>query len=165
MFSRSSCLLLALVTCVSAQTPDSAPSGLDAVQQVFPLEAARVLAWMRNTGDAKIADVAATLERSDATGASWKVAWRDSAGKPIRERHVEVAASPVEEGPSFYREVFRQLTGEDWAVQSASPDNSATAFWQGAELGAISRTEALTAAAKLVADKPRVERAADAARL
>jgi hypothetical protein len=159
------CFLIAPMMCLYGQAPKPSDAGLDWVQQSFPGEAARVLAYVRNLSDAKIADVAATLERSEASGASWKIEWRDATGKTIRERHVEVGASRVEEGAAFYREVLAQLTGDDWAIQSASPDNSATAFWQGAEMGAVSRTEALLAASKLMADKPRVERAADAARL
>jgi thiol-disulfide isomerase/thioredoxin len=159
------CLLLAPAMCLHGQAPNPSAAGLDWVQQSFPSEAARVLAYVQNSGTAKVATISATVERVDADGAVWKVTWSDTAGKPIRERSITVASSRIEEGPAFYRDVFQQLAGEDWAIKSASPDNSATAYWQGAELGAVSRTEAITAASKLVKDKPKVERAADAARL
>jgi thiol-disulfide isomerase/thioredoxin len=157
-------LLLAFALQAVAQEPNPVTAGLDPVQQVFPMEAARVIAWVRNLGGEKIADVTTAVERADAGGTAWKVTWRDAAGKVLREKSVEIAA-PRLSGAGFYRDVFTQIAGEDWRIQSASPDNSGTAFWQGAELAGVSRTEAITAAGKLMTDKPRVERAADAARL
>jgi thiol-disulfide isomerase/thioredoxin len=48
---------------------------------------------------------------------------------------------------------------------SAPPDNAGSAFWQGAELAGVGRCEAILAATKLLAEKPGLERASDAARL
>jgi thiol-disulfide isomerase/thioredoxin len=94
---------------------------------------------------------------------TWQIAWRDAEGKAVRER--TVTAAQLGEGAAYYREMLRQLAGEDWAIKSMPPDNSASAFWQGAELAGMSRAEALAAAGKLLANKPRMERSADAARL
>ena len=152
--------LLALAVSAHAQfyVPEAA-SG-DAVQRVFPVEAARVLAWLRNIDGVKFAEITFTMK---SPGTAWQIQWRDASGKVLRERAVDAAKQ--EDGAAFYRDVFRQLAGEDWQIPSGAPDNSASAFWQGAELAGMSRAEAVGAIGKLLADKPRVERAADAARL
>ncbi|MEQ1859621.1 MAG: TlpA disulfide reductase family protein [Chthoniobacteraceae bacterium] len=122
----------------------------DAVQRVFAVEAAGVIAQQRGL---------ALVVTSPGDG---KIVWHDSAGKLVRERTVVVNT----EGPAYYREVFRQLAGADWALPSAPPDNARAAFWQGADLAAASsREDALAAIAKLYAGKTRTGRAADAARL
>jgi hypothetical protein len=46
-----------------------------------------------------------------------------------------------------------------------SPDNAATAFWQGAELSGTARLDAIQAASTLLREKPKMARAADAARM
>ncbi len=125
----------------------------DAVQRAFPLEAARVLAEQRGI----VGEV--TVSPGDAS--TTKVTWRDTAGKTVRERTIATSA----QGATYYREVFRQLAGDDWLPPSAPPDNAPSAFWQGADLAGANRTEALATIARLLAEKPRNERAADAARL
>ena len=155
--------LLALAVRAHGQIHEPKTGAGDAVQRVFPAEAARVLAWLRNVGGAKIAEIAFTLNQSGSSGSTWQIQWRDSSGKVLRERAVN--AAKLEAGAAYYRDVFQQLAGEDWAIPSGAPDNSASAYWQGAELAGLSRAEAVSAAGKLLADKPRVERAADAARL
>lgn len=123
------------------------------VRDVFVTEAALVLAGQRGV-EVKVV----TSRRGDA---AWEVRWFDAAGKEVRERAVAGSG----EGAAFFRSVFQQLAGDDWRPAGASPDNARAAFWQGAELAAASRDDALAAIAKLLAEKPRAERAADAARL
>ncbi len=150
-----------LVTIAGAQFYEPKTSAEDPVQRLFPVEAARVLAWQRGlTGE-----VTWSLEQSGPGGSTWKIAWLEPSGKVIRERTVTFGAAALVEGAAYYRDVLKQLAGDDWAVPSASPDNAPSAFWQGADLAASSRLDALSAIARLLADKPKVERAADAARL
>jgi thiol-disulfide isomerase/thioredoxin len=148
-------------TATRAQFYEPKTSAEDPVQRLFPVEAARVLAWQRGLAG----EVTWNLEQSGPGGSTWKIGWKDAAGKVVRERTVTVGAATFVEGAAYYRSVFKQLAGDDWSVPSASPDNASSAFWQGADLAVSSRVDALGAIAKLLADKPKVERAADAARL
>jgi thiol-disulfide isomerase/thioredoxin len=153
--------ILALPIVASAQFYEPQTVDDDAVQRVFPVEAARVLAWSRGFEGA----VAHRVVRSDASGTEWDITWLDAAGKPARTARVQCDAASRASGADFYRSAFRQLAGGDWAVTSTSPDNAAAAFWQGADLAGYSRVEGLLAAARLLADRPKVDRAADASRL
>lgn len=139
----------------------AASPGTDAVQRLFPLEAARVLAARRAPAVTEVKWAAATGPE----GTRWKLTWLDSAGKALREKEINVPTSLLAEGPGFYRQIFREIAGEDWAEQSAPPDNAASAFWQGAELSGANRAEALTAAAKLLGDNPKLDTPSSAARL
>lgn len=158
-------VLLAIATPAGAQfyAPDT--EFHDLAQRTFPVEAARILAWQRNQVGGKIAEVkfevATTLQRET----HWTLQWLDAAGKLVRERSVRYPETLLLEGPQFFRATFAQIAGEDWTIESAAPDNAATAFWQGAELAGVSRAEALTAAGKLLTEKPKLGRAADASRL
>ena len=113
-----------LAPAVSAHAQFYAPEATsgDAVQRVFPVEAARVLAWLRNIDGVKFAEITFTMK---SPGTAWQIQWRDASGKVLRERAVDAAKQ--EDGAAFYRDVFRQLAGEDWQIPSAAPDNSASA--------------------------------------
>lgn len=124
------------------------------VRRAFPLEAARVLATQRHLKG----EVTAT----PGDGTAWKIEWRDAEGKIARERSI---SGSIARGATYFREVFRQLAGDDWLPSGTPPDNAPSAYWQGADLAGSNRSEALTIIAKLLADLPDVDRAADAARI
>ncbi len=123
-----------------------------------------MLAWQRNSDTAPIVRVECVKKESD--GATQvTVRWLGASGKVLRERTVPAASTSAKPGPDYFRETLRALAADDWTIQSASPDNSRSAFWQGAELSGLSRTEALIAAENLAQEQPHLERPADAARL
>jgi len=161
-------LLAAFLACATAlhaqfYAPDT--EFHDLAQRTFPVEAARVLAWLQNATGAQIAEITYAVETTPERVTVWQIHWRDGAGKSLRSRELRYAESLLAEGAPWFRSLFQQLCRDGWALSSASSDNSAAAFWQGAELAGVSRAEALTAATRLLSEKPRVEKAADAARL
>jgi thiol-disulfide isomerase/thioredoxin len=125
----------------------------DILQKNFPVEAARVLAWRANETGARIAEVKADGQT---------IRWLDAAGKIVREK--SIVNPEGADGATYFREVFKQLAGDDWRPGSTPPDNAASAFWQGAELAGGSRLEATDGAVKLLAER-KAARPADASRL
>jgi thiol-disulfide isomerase/thioredoxin len=138
----------------------------DPSQRTFPVEAARVLAWYRAAnGQPAMAEVTYEVSISPERNTTWKIRWLDAAKKPLREKEVRYAENQLVAGPDFYRNVFKQLEGEDWKVAPVSPDNAAATFWQGAELSGATRLDGIKAASTLLHEKPKMARAADAARI
>jgi thiol-disulfide isomerase/thioredoxin len=138
----------------------------DLSQRMFPVEAARVLAWLRAAnGQPAIAEVTYEVSTTPTHETVWKIRWLDAAKKPVREKEVRYPESLLLSGAEFYRDVFAQLEGDDWAIAAASPDNAATTFWQGAELSGATRADGLKAAERLLNEKPKMDRPADAARI
>jgi thiol-disulfide isomerase/thioredoxin len=138
----------------------------DPSQRVFPVEAARILAWQRAAnGQPPIAEVVYEVSITPGRETIWKIRWLDAAKKSMREKEVRYAETQLVAGPDHYRQVFSQIEGDDWKIGAASPDNAATTFWQGAELSGVTRLDAIKAASTLVREKPKMARAADAARM
>ena len=123
----------------------------DSVQRVYPVEAARVLAWRANQETNQIAEVTYTVSTATNGATVWHFSWLDKAGKPVKTAQVEYAAAVLKQGPVFYREVMRQLLVSGWvAMPSLKTDEATTAFWKGAEQAAVSREESLDRAFALV---------------
>jgi thiol-disulfide isomerase/thioredoxin len=139
----------------------------DISQREFPVEAARVLAWHRaaNGQQPAVAEVKYELSLTPARETVWKIQWLDATKKTVREKEVRYPESQLTAGPDYYRGVFTQLEGGDWKIPAVSPDNAATTFWQGAELSGVTRLDGIKAASTLLHDKPKMARAADAARM
>lgn len=141
----------------------------DAVQRLFVVEAARVLAWRANAGGERIAEVTYQVKtRSEtATGAAttataggppttnrvtiWELKWLDADGNPTRAVTVRYPESLLKQGPAFYRESFRQLWSAGWKrVEACDAAKLEERFWRGAEAAAPSREESLVVASKLL---------------
>lgn len=133
----------------------------DSVQRVFPVEAARILAWRANRLEGKgIAEVSYTVRTTTNVVTpwqlscrprhitnvvtSWQLSWLDAGGKPLKTANVEYASSLLEQGPDFYREVMRQLSSAGWTKTSPLKANLAEeAFWHGAGQAGLSRETSL----------------------
>jgi thiol-disulfide isomerase/thioredoxin len=139
----------------------------DISQRLFPVEAARVLAWHRgaNGQTPAVAEITYEVSTTAEREAVWKIRWLDEAKKPIREKEVRYAEKQLVAGPDYYRGVFAQLASDNWAISATSPDNAATAFWQGAELSGATRHDGIKAANTLLQGKPKMARPADASRM
>ncbi|MEA3213381.1 MAG: hypothetical protein QOE70_6438 [Chthoniobacter sp.] len=124
----------------------------DQVQRRFPVEAARVLAWIRNGGKPGIVEVTYYVETSLAGETLWSFEW---AGKPGREVTVRYPDGALRNGAEWYRSVWKQLTGADWALSKAAPASDlAAAFWDGAESGGLTRFEGIDSAFKQIDATP-----------
>lgn len=160
-------VLLLASALVSARAQFYAPETdyHDNVQRVFPVEAARVLAWNQNKAGANIASVTFAVETTAEREAVWTLRWLDAAGKVLREKTVRYPETALVSGADYFRDVVRQVIGDDWKTKSASPDNASVTFWQGAEAAGLSRLEGLRAAGTLLKEKPTMGRPADCARM
>ena len=161
-----SLLLAPLLVSASAQFYAPETEYHDIAQRTFPVEAARVLAWHRGAnGQPPLAEVTYEVSITPARETVWKIQWLDASKKTVREREVRYPETQLVSGADHYRSVFSQLAGDDWRFSPASPDNAQTTFWQGAELAGLSRLEAIAAAGKVLVEKPKMSRPADATRL
>ncbi len=142
----------------------------DAVQRMFVVEAARVLAWRANQTGERIAEVAyqvamgtnppataaatsaATNSAKNATAPAnrnviWDLKWLGADGKAVKSAKVEYPEALLKQGADFYRQTFQQL----WAVGWKTPPMKNCAaleesFWQGAAQADWSREKSLIAA-------------------
>lgn len=125
----------------------------DLCQRRFPVEAARVLAWIRNAEGAHIADVTYRVE-TRASETAWSIEWRDKAQVVMRKANVNYSKDALLTGAQWYRDIWRQLEGTDWSLPNKTGGAVSAAFWKGAESAGLSRMEGVTAALKQIADTP-----------
>jgi hypothetical protein len=135
----------------------------DVCQRTFPVEAARVLAWMQNRAGGSIAEITYAVETSVDGATTWRVVWRGADGASLREATATYPEAALLRGPQFFRETFAQLAGKDWQPRKSGPKIDG-AFWKGAARAGSSRAESITAAGALVPAKaPDAPRAAELA--
>ena len=125
----------------------------DKAQRLFPVEAARLLAWRENAREPGIHEVTYQVSVDTNRVTSWKIAWRDKSGAPLKEFSVSYPESLLTEGPRFYREVFGQLSAQAGFSPSSplAAKDLSDRFWAGAELNGMAREDGLRAALNLVA--------------
>lgn len=143
----------------------------DAVQRLFVVEAARVLAWRANAGGERISEVTyrvktlsesaavATDTRATASATNrvtvWEIQWVDTDGKAVRTATVRYPEGLLKQGPAFYRESFRQLWSAGWKpVGQGDAATLEERFWRGAEAAGPSREESLIVASRLLRSAP-----------
>lgn len=150
----------------SAQFYAPATDYHDAVQRVFAVEAARVLAARENAAMTnKFAEIRWNVA-SSTNLTHYDLAWLDSKGATSRLARVSYDARALLDGPGFYREVFKQLWTNGWAPVTRLTDSAAMAmFWKGAEQTAPSREVSLVAALGLATSAANLKNIEDAARL
>ena len=73
----------------------------DKAQRLFPVEAARVLAWRENLNGQSICEVAYKVSVDTKHMTTWKVNWLDKDGKPTRQINVSYPEALLSEGPRF----------------------------------------------------------------
>jgi peroxiredoxin len=135
----------------------------DICQRTFPVEAARVLAWIQNSGGGKIAEITYAVETNADGAITWRIAWRGPDGALLREATATYSEAALLRGPQFFREAFAQLAGKDWQPAKSGPAING-AFWKGAARAGLSRAESITAAGALVpSEAPDAPRAAELA--
>lgn len=136
----------------------------DPAQRVYPVEAARVLAWLRvqKGEDLGEIDYDAATDTNETT--HWTIRWHNGAGTVVRERQIEYPAELLLGGATFYRTVLRDLAGKDWRLPATPDSQIANAYWQGADAAGLSRMEGVRAALTL-SNQERINTPDKAARL
>ncbi|HEV7406506.1 MAG TPA: hypothetical protein VGO11_26380, partial [Chthoniobacteraceae bacterium] len=136
----------------------------DAAQRRFPVEAARVLAWLHQ-GEPAIVEITYQVQTDSNGETVWKLEWKPAApAGRARTAAVRYPESALRKGADWYRDVWQQLAGADWALPKSGDPALEAAFWQGAEGAGLSRMEGIAAALKQAATTPQPA-AADSARL
>ncbi len=100
-----------------AQAHAPSPPYHDAIQRVYPIELARLLAWRENLGAPRYAGVRWTLNSADERNTRWTIEFIGTDGrKVLRKVELHYPASLAGEGPRFYREILARLLAEqDWS--------------------------------------------------
>jgi hypothetical protein len=120
----------------------------DVSQRFFPVEAARVLAWLERQSGGVVAEVAYDLRRTGGGINEWQIRWLNADRKEVRAATVRYPDATLTNGPAFYREVFNQLGGRTNPLSGKKITGAAleSAFWEGANRAGYSRMECLQAA-------------------
>ena len=117
----------------------------DPSQRVFPVEAARVIAWQLR--EPTVDHVSYQLTQSAKGDVTWKISWDDAQGKAVRTAAVVYKESDLLGGAKWYRSVWRQLRGPvpkpAKATGSPLPD-----FWKAHAEAGTARTECIASAFK-----------------
>lgn len=85
----------------------------------------------------------------------WSIEWKRDGGAGLRKATVRYAEADLQRGADWYRNVWQQLTGDDWTLAKSEPADLAVSFWKGAESAGLSRMEGVAAALEQVAAAPR----------
>lgn len=135
----------------------------DVAQRRFPVEAARVLAWLQNQQQAGVTEIAYEVKTSGAPEIVWSFEWKRTDG-PSRKAIVRYPESALRKGADWYRDVWAQLTGADWALPKTPANSLELQFWDGASLAGITRMGGVAAGLDQVTGTPQPA-AADSAKL
>lgn len=122
----------------------------DRVQRVFPVEAARVVAWWVDPEGTHLTQVTYRLETSADQKSVWNLEWLDGQGKAVKSTTVSYDLNSLKSGPEFYRMVMNQIWAADWTnLPSIKPGAALDAYWRGASKAGVSREEGLKAGLNL----------------
>jgi hypothetical protein len=119
----------------------------DSVQRVFPIEAARVLAWWSDPEQTNITEVSFDVITKPDQSSVWDIRWLNGAGKTVKSATVSYSTNLLKAGPEFYRSVFKQLWQTDWKKPApVEAEKISESFWRGATGMGLSREATLKAA-------------------
>ncbi|MBK8091203.1 MAG: hypothetical protein IPK32_04225 [Verrucomicrobiaceae bacterium] len=140
----------------------------DKAQRLFPVEAARVLAWMNRTESEKLSEVTWSVLAQPDGACTWKLAWLNSNGKKVHTTEVSYAADSLSRGAVHYRKAWESLTSAiSVQVDGQNPTltDLSEAFWQGIGSAGHSRLSAVAAGRKHASQTDPTRKAIDAAKL
>lgn len=116
----------------------------DRVQRLFPVEAARVLAWDSGRVTNGIAEVEFKVSVTTNRITTWQISWLDAGKKLLKSAKVEYPQSLLNSGPEYYRQVMRQLLTSGWPdLPPLKPGQVEDYFWRGASEAAVNREASL----------------------
>ena len=157
--------LLAGFFAVSASAQVYAPQTVfhDPSQRVFPVEAARVMAWRLHKPE--LDRVTFTVDRAGTDETIWKIAWLDASGASVKQATVRYREAQLRDGAAWFRVVWNQLRAALPATPGAAAGDLPSAFWSGAAEAGVSRLEGLAAGFKIADLLAKGESSGDAARM
>jgi len=125
----------------------------DPVQRVYPVEAARVLAWWADRSGTNFSEVTYHVATEPNQTTTWDIQWLDQNGKEIKSANLSYGAEALKSGPEFYRSVFKKLWASGWkTAPKLTLSDLTSGYWRGAAQMGFSREESLEAAFKLEKD-------------
>lgn len=139
----------------------------DPAQRLFPVEAARVMAWMMNQKASKTSEVRGRIESQQDGGATWTLTWHSANGDEMARSVVTYDAGTLDSGAAHFRQGWRQMAAGFGFAATANPEKLETvaaAFWKGFS-GELSRMTAVTSLEKWSGLEQAPEKAVQAAEL
>ncbi len=121
----------------------------DAAQRMFPVEAARAMAWMENQKSDRIGEVTWQVAGHIQDGCVWKIGWKSYTGEESANATVTYNTAKLSKGPAYYREVWSELAKGlhyDAGKSPATAKELETAFWRGSALAGVTRVSAVVKA-------------------
>lgn len=118
----------------------------DAAQRMFPVEAARAMAWMENRKADRIAEVTWQAAGEIDGRCEWKVGWKSHDGGEIATATVTYDLAKLNAGAAYFREVWAQLAKGlhfETAKGTGEAKELETAFWRGSSKAGGTRMSAV----------------------
>jgi hypothetical protein len=123
----------------------------DVAQRRFPVEAARVLAWIKNGEKPLVSEVVYKVSLDPARQVVWLIEWRGKGTAVVRKATLRYPEEALLTGADWYRLVWRQLAGANWAMAKGEPADLTASFWSGAQKAGMARMEGISAGLALTA--------------
>jgi hypothetical protein len=164
-----SCLVFGLAT-LSLRAQFYAPDVCmhDAAQRLFVVEAARVLAWIENKQDPKVADVRWEVDGSVTGETEWRLSWLNAEGEELRAETLSYGEKELTQGGDFYRRIWKVLRKQaDMKEDQRQVDSELLlrSFWPDPNSIGVNRMSGVLAAVDWARNKKPIEQAADAVAL
>lgn len=140
----------------------------DMAQRLYPVEAARVMAWMVNQKAAKTTEVRGTMASKQDGGGEWTLTWHSAGGEEMARSVVSYDAASLDGGAAHFRQGWKQMAAGFAFKVSAKPEKAdavSKAFWDGFSSADLSRMTAVMSLEKWSGRTQAPENAAQAAEL
>lgn len=118
----------------------------DAAQRMFPVEAARVMAWMENQKSDRIGEITWQVAGEINGRSEWKIGWKSRQGGEIASATVTYDVTKLNSGPGYFRDVWSQLMDGlhfEAGKGAGTASELEAAFWRGSAREGGTRTNAV----------------------
>ena len=118
----------------------------DAAQRMFPVEAARAMAWMENQKSDRIGEVTWQVAGQIDGRCEWRIGWKSRQGDEIASATVTYNATQLSAGPGYFRDVWSQLAKGlhfESGHSAAAAKELEAAFWRGSARAEVTRMSAV----------------------
>jgi len=140
----------------------------DMAQRLYPVEAARVMAWMVNQKAAKTTEVRGKMASKQDGGGEWTLTWHSAGGEEMARSVVSYDAASLDGGAAHFRQGWKQMAAGFAFKVSTKPEKAdavSKAFWDGFSSADLSRMTAVMSLEKWSGRTQAPENAAQAAEM
>lgn len=144
LFSLLACLITWLLSHPYASAQRYLPHLIrhDASQRLYPVEAARVMAWIANQKADKVSEVRWILSSKQDGAGELSLTWHAAGGAEIARAGMNYDEQVLDSGAAYFRQGWQQLAKGFGMAATAKPETAeavSAAFWKGFASEELSR--------------------------